>query len=63
MSEVTFAASFRFANDMEFSLLRTLAVADPKLAGGVPDVPARLDGRDARPSIAQQLMGATLCLS
>jgi len=48
---------------MEFSLLRTLAVADPKLAGGVPGVPARLDGQDARPSIAQQLMGATLCLS
>src|SRR5437899_9049193 len=51
MSEVTFAASFRFANDMEFCLLRMLAVADSKLAGGVPGVPARH-------SIAQQLMGA-----
>jgi len=47
---------------MEFCLLRMLALADPKLAGGVPDVPARLDRRDARPSIAQQLMGATLYL-
>src|SRR3984893_2033945 len=49
MSEVTFAASFRFANDMEFRLLRALAVADAKLAGGVPDVPARLDGRTPVP--------------
>jgi len=48
---------------MEFCLLRMLAVADPKLAGGMLGVPARLDGRDARPSIPQQLMGATLCLS
>jgi hypothetical protein len=29
MSEVTFAASFRFAKDMEFSLLHTLAQTDP----------------------------------
>jgi len=46
---------------MDFCLLRMLAVADPKLAGEVPGVPAQLDGRDARPSIAQQLIGATLC--